>query len=509
MNEKKPRMGGRRARQSLRAAPPIINAAPPAQKGGQYKPLKESEIQAIYHSALRILDELGMGEVPEKLADIFLNQGAKRSEHNRITFPPEYVKRIIEMAAKSFTLHGRDAHRSITIGGDSVHFGTGGAAVQTLDLESNRYRASTLHDLYNFTRLQDGLMNISWFTRCCVATDIPDIYELDVNTIYALMRGTTKPVATSFTLAEHIPPIIEMLDILAGGKGEFQKRPFLKAHISPVISPLRYGEDAVDVTFECIKHNIPISAITAAQSGATSPATLSGALISSLAETLASLIMVNSISPHYPMVFSNWPFVIDLRTGAFSGGSGESAVLNAASAQIINWLELPSGVASSMTDAKSIDAQYGVEKGLTALACALAGGNLIYESAGMTASLLGASFEGFLLDNEMHAMIFRMMRGIDMDNPQNDIDAIKQAILGDGHFLSHPQTMEAMERDYIYPEIGNRDTPMVWEEKGAIDASTRAKEKVREILAQKDKGYITAKEDAQIRAKFNILLPPA
>ena len=73
------------------------------------------------------------------------------------------------------------------------------------------------------------------------------------------------------------------------------------------------------------------------------------------------------------MVFSNWPFVVDLRTGAFSGGGGETAPLNAASAQLSNALGLPSGVASSMSDAKAIDAQYGSEKGLTALSAALAG----------------------------------------------------------------------------------------------------------------------------------------
>ena len=34
------------------------------------------------------------------------------------------------------------------------------------------------------------------------------------------------------------------------------------------------------------------------------------------------------------MVFSNWPFVIDLRTGAFTGGSAEVGVMNAAAAQL-------------------------------------------------------------------------------------------------------------------------------------------------------------------------------
>ena len=84
---------------------------------------------------------------------------------------------------------------------------------------------------------------------------------------------------------------------------------------------------------------------------------LAGSLVQVFAETLASLVMVNVIKPGHPMVFSNWPLVIDLRTGAFAGGGGEIAVLNAASAQVSNWLGLPSGVACSMTDAKAIDAQ--------------------------------------------------------------------------------------------------------------------------------------------------------
>ena len=115
--------------------------------------------------------------------------------------------------------------RSIEVGGDSVHFGTGGAAVQTLDLNSGDYRPSTVQDLYDFTRLQDRLTNVSWFTRCCIATDIPNNFDLDVNTVYALLRGTTKPIATSFTLAEHVTPIVEMLDFVEGGMVPFPNGP--------------------------------------------------------------------------------------------------------------------------------------------------------------------------------------------------------------------------------------------------------------------------------------------
>jgi trimethylamine--corrinoid protein Co-methyltransferase len=488
-----------------RRAKPLFDPCPPGQAGGAYKPLTEAELNSIYDTALALLAKLGLGEVPDRLRCDLLKIGAQDSGNDRILLPPTLVQEAVDHAAKTFTLHGRDSARSIEVGGNRVYFGTGGAAVQTLDLDTHLYRPSTLADLHDFTRLQDTLANVSWYTRCCVATDVPDNFDLDVNTVYALLRNTTKPTATSFTLAEHVAPIVEMLDIAAGGPGAFSERPFMKAHISPIISPLRFGEDAVDVVYECIRHNIPMSCITAAQAGATAPATLAGFLAQSLAETLASLVMVHAIQPGFPMIFSNWPLVIDLRTGAFAGGSGESALLNAASAQLSNWLGLPSGVACSMTDAKAIDAQYGMEKGLTSMAAALAGGNLIYESSGMTASLLGASFEAFVLDDEMHSHTYRALRGIEVSEANLGYDAIVEAVLGDGHFLGGQHTFAAMERDYFYPALANREQPRTWAQNGANDAWTVANARARDILQTHRSDYLTPEQDRAIRQRFNIL----
>ena len=499
------RRAGRAARIAQRAAKPRINPAEPGAPGGMYRPLSQADLAAIFDTALRLLEELGMGEVPDRLRVDLLRAGACQQANVRITFAMALTQDAIAKAAKTFVLHGRDDDRSIEVGGNRVYFGTGGAAVQTLDLDNGRYRAATLEDLHDFTRLQDTLTNVSWFTRCCIATDVPDPFDLDVNTAYALMKNTTKPVATAFTLSEHVGPIVELFDIAAGGAGQFAKRPFVKSHISPVISPMRYGEDAVDVTYACLAHNIPLSCITAAQSGATAPATLAGFLAQSLAETLGSLLMVHAIKPGHPMVFSNWPLVVDLRTGAFAGGGGEITVLNAASAQLSNWLGLPSGVAASMTDAKAIDAQYGVEKGMTSLAAALAGGNLIYESSGMTASLLGASFEAFLLDDEMHSATYRVLRGIEVSEENLGFDAICTAVLGEGHFLGGSHTLSAMERDYFYPALADRDQPRTWEEKGAEDAWSRAREKARDVLRTHHPDYLTSAQDSAIREAFRIL----
>lgn len=505
MAKRSVKRGGRKERLEQRAAKPVLDPCSPGQIGGTYKPLTKGELRQIYETALNLLENLGVGEVPARLHADLMAMGATDNGAGRVLFAPALVEEAIDQAAKTFVLNGRDDARSIEVGGSNVYFGTGGAAVQTLALDDGAYRPSTLEDLHNFTRLQDTLPNVSWYTRCCVATDVPDNYDLDVNTVYALLKNTTKPTATSFTIAQHVEPIMEMLDIAAGGPGEFSKRPFMKAHISPIISPMRYGEDAVDVVYECIKYNIPMSCITAAQAGATAPATLAGFLAQSLAETLASLLMVHAIRPGFPMVFSNWPLVVDLRTGSFSGGSGETAVLNAASAQLSNWLGLPSGVACSMTDAKAIDAQYGMEKGITSFAAAMAGGNLIYESSGMTASLLGVSFEAFILDNEMHSHTYRALRGIEVTEDNLGYQAIFDAVLGDGHFLGGQHTYAAMERDYFYPKLADRDAPITWAEKGSKDAWSVAKQEAKSILDSHHPNYLTDEQDRLIREKFKIL----
>ncbi len=148
--------GGRQERLAQRAAPLAVHPAPPGAPGGTYRPLSEADLRRIYDTALRLLEDLGMGDVPARLRDDLLACGADLRQDGRLSFPCALTEDAIAGAAQRFVLHGRDEARSIEVGGDRVYFGTGGAAVQTLDLETGRYRPSTLADLHDFTRLQDA-----------------------------------------------------------------------------------------------------------------------------------------------------------------------------------------------------------------------------------------------------------------------------------------------------------------------------------------------------------------
>ena len=225
------------------------------------------------------------------------------------------------------------------------------------------------------------------------------------------MRGTKKHIGTSFNEAEHVPLCMSMLHDIAGGEEAWRAKPFVSNSNCFVVPPLRFATESCQVMEEVVKAGMPVLLLSAGQAGATAPASIAGAIAQAMAEVLAGLVYVNAMVPGHPAILGTWPFVSDLRTGAMSGGSGEQGLLSAACAQMVSHFNLPSGAASGMADAKMPDAQSGYEKGSTAVMAGLAGLNMVYEAAGMHASLMGFCLESLIIDNDMLGQCLRCVRG--------------------------------------------------------------------------------------------------
>ena len=480
----------------------------PGMSGGQYLPLTPTDVQKINDAALDVLERIGVGDGIPQFVAAAEAAGCNVTDGGRVLLPRGLVEDLIATAPSSITLYGRDPRYDLELSGSRVHYGTAGAAISVLDSNTGAHRPSTLVDLYDFARLADQLENIHWFSRTVVATELTDATELDINTAYVSMAGTQKHIGTSFMQAYNVDPAVEMFDIALGGEGRFKDRPFCQLHATTMVPPLRFSIDTAYVMAEAVKHGMPINAITAAQAGATAPATLAGMLVQTTAETLGALAFVQLLSPGHPFIFSNWPFVSDLRTGAMSGGSAEAGILNAASAQIANHYDLPSGVAAGMADSKVPDAQAGYEKALTTVLAGLGGANLVYESFGMLASLLACSNEMMVIDDEILGAALRAVRGIEVNDETLSVQVIEDAVNGPGHFLGSEQTLAVMESEYIYPSIGDRLSPDDWKDAGSTDMWERAKLRVRELLSSHYPEYIDPERDAAIRERFNILIDP-
>jgi trimethylamine--corrinoid protein Co-methyltransferase len=227
-----------------------------------------------------------------------------------------------------------------------------------------------------------------------------------------------------------------------------------------------------------------------------------------VAECLAGLAYVNAIKPGAVAIWGPWPFVSDLRTGAMSGGSGEQALITAACADMGHFYKLTVGSAAGMCDSKLPDMQAGYEKGVTAALAAMTGINLLYESAGMHASLLGFCLESLLIDNDMLGSINRNVRGIEVNDETLSIEVIRDVCIGGpGHYLGHQQTLSLMQKEYVYPLLGNRMSPKEWNEAGKPDIVARASAKKREILSTYYPDYLPRTVDDAIRQHRAIRLP--
>ena len=503
------RAGGRAARRMERAAPLSAELRPirPGMTGGQYRPLDDAAVRAIDQAVYQILEEIGLSQAPESGIAYMTAAGAIADDDGRVRFPRALVDDMLARAARDITLFGQDPKHDMLLSGSRVHFGTAGAAVHVVDVEANDYRESYLADIYDAARIVENMDNIHFFQRPMVARDIADPAALDLNTVYAAVKGTTKHVGTSFTEAPFVGPAISMLHDIAGGEDQWRARPFVSNSNCFVVPPLRFATESCQVMEEAVRAGMPVLLLSAGQAGATAPAAIAGAVAQALSEVIAGLIYVNSMSPGHPCIVGTWPFVSDLRTGAMSGGSGEQGLLTAACAQMLQHYRLPGGAASGMADSKVPDAQSGYEKGSTLVMAGLSGLNMVYEAAGMHASLLGFCLESLIIDNDMLGQVMRCVRGIEVNDKTIGIDVMKDVCIGGpGHYLGHDQTIGLMQTEYVYPALGDRSSPKEWEELGKPNLVAEAVKRKQQILSSFAPQHISPELDARLRTSYQILL---
>ncbi|MEP3440448.1 MAG: trimethylamine methyltransferase family protein [Sulfitobacter sp.] len=504
------RSGGRAARRAARATalPENLRPVRAGLEGGQYKPLSEAHVLKIHHAALDALETIGLADAPKSGVGYLTDAGAIQGADGRIRFPRALVEDALATANRSVILMSRDGLTDLDLSGDRVHYGTAGAGVHLVDIDGKHYRDCGVQDLHDAAKIVNRLDNVHFCQRPMVCRDITDNLEMDYNSIYACVSGTTKHIGTSFTDPAFVKPAMEMLHMIAGGEDKWRERPFVSNTNCFVVPPMKFATESCLVMEECIKHGMPVLLLSAGMAGATAPSTIAGAIVQAVAECLAGLVYVQAVKPGHPTVFGTWPFGLDLRTGAMTGGSGEQALLTAGCAQMHSFYDLPGGAAAGIADSKLPDMQAGWETMCSNVMAGLSGCNMIYEAAGMHASLLGFCHESLILGDDVIGQALRCVRGIEVTEETLALDQIAEVCLdGPGHYLGTSATLSRMQSDHCYPTYGNRMSPKEWVERDKPDLLESATARKHEILNAPSAAMFDPALDRAIRAKFNIHLP--
>ena len=106
----------------------------------------------------------------------------------------------------------------------------------------------------------------------------------------------------------------------------------------------------------------------------------------------------------------------------------------------------------------------------------------------------------------MSGNILRLVKGIEVNDETLSYNVINDVVYGDGHYLKHPQTIELMETEFLYPDLADRRTTQEWEEQGKQSIYDLAHEKLNGIMKNYYPEYIDSKTDEKIRSKFPIKL---
>ncbi|MEC8827755.1 MAG: trimethylamine methyltransferase family protein [Actinomycetota bacterium] len=477
--------------------------APPGLPGGRYQPLSDSQVGDIIDGMYSLLETTGVSEAPDFVVERVLEAGG-RTRNGRLLYPRELVESLVEQAPSGFVLCGRDGRHDLDLSGERVHLGTGGAAPMVVDMATGGYRSSTLRDLYDAACLVDGLQHVHFLSRPLVAGDMPDEQTLDINTAYACLAATRKHVATSAANGANATEIAELCFEIAGSQKVFAERPFLSFNVNHVTPPLRMSESAMEVLAVAAELGIPAHANVFGQVGASSPAGLGPALVQALAETLAGMTFSWLTNPNAKVICGPKPMIVDLRTGGMSGGGGEQGTVMAAATQVARSLGLPNVSIAGASDAKTSDVQSGAEKALTVTLAAHAGSNLVTQACGMQAALMAASFESYVLDNDMLGAIMSSLRPIDTQDL--DLSMIRAVAEGPGHFLGESDTLRRMTTDFVYPKVADRTNHEVWQQAGRPRQVEAAKREVERILDEHPGCLIETGLDEKIRSRFDIRL---
>jgi trimethylamine--corrinoid protein Co-methyltransferase len=133
---------------------------------------------------------------------------------------------------------------------------------------------------------------------------------------------------------------------------------------------------------------------------------------------------------------------------------------------------------------------------------------MVYEAAGMHGSLMGFCLESLFLDNDALGQALRCVRGIEVNDETLSIDAMRDVCVdGPGHYLGHGQTLDLMQKEYLYPDLANRFSPKEWAELGKPDIVQLAIERKKKVLAEFFPNHVDQETDDWLRQEFNICLP--
>jgi len=446
------------------------------------KLLSEDTIQLILDEALVLMQKPGIKVQSVRARQLLADAGARVDEANEVVhIPAELARQALATVPHEFYLYNRDGEPAVHYGGDTVHFDPGSSGVHVMDPETLEHRPSLAPDLVKIIQLTEMLPQFAAQSTSVVCNEIPkaigDLYRL-----FLALNYSKKPIVTGAFTIPTLQNMIDMLAIFTGGRAGLAEKPQAVFDVCPS-PPLIWSEFGSENLIELAHARVPAQMVSMPLAGAASPVTLLGSVVQHAAESISGIVIHQVARPGSPIVWGGAPAIFDMRKGTTPMGAIETAMIDAAYTQVGKSLGLPTHTYLGASDAKLVDAQSGMESGMSALVGALAGVNMI-SGAGMLDFLACFSPEKLVIDAEAIAMTQRLLQGIERRTETLAIEMF-EGINFKGEFLKQKVTRQLFSKEQHLPStVIDRGSLRSWKEEGSRDTFARARERVRVLLSE-------------------------
>jgi len=442
--------------------------------------LSKDLVARILDEALQLLSNPGIKVQSPPARRLLAEAGAQVDENMQVVHIPESLAlTALESVPRSFRLYNRAGEAVVEYGGDAVHFDPGSSGVHILDPDTLEHRPAQSSDLVRLVKVAEMLPQYAAQSTAVVCHEVPkeigDLYRL-----YLVLLHSGKPIVTGAFSTHTTQVMFDMLAIFAGGRAALAERPQAVFDVCPS-PPLIWSDFGAQNLIDLARAGVPAQIVSMPLAGAAAPVTLLGAVVQHAAECLSGIAIHQLAQPGSPVVWGGAPAIFDMRKGTTPMGAIETAMIDAAYAQVGKSLGLPTHTYLGASDAKLVDAQAGLESGVSALVGALAGINMI-SGAGMLDFLACQSAEKLVVDAEAIAMAQRLLAGMQEHTATLAVEMFP-GIDFKGDFLKQKLTRQLFSKEQYLPSpVIDRDSVRGWQQAGGQDAFARAKAHVNHLL---------------------------
>lgn len=446
------------------------------------KVLSDDQIYAIHNGAMEILWKTGVLVKSPTAREVLKKAGAIVDEDTmRCRIPAYIVDEAARRSPSSFTIYARNPKNNVHVTTSDLYYEPMIGRLNCFDYSTQTIHRTTLEDVGHLVRIADALPNYQLLHSGAIMPQIDGvpIRATHVHGYLASVRNSSKVIKATSREKIMAEDCLRMVAVIAGGEDELRKKPFTFTTDNPV-APLQHDRDQMDGALEFAKYGLPIDFTSEPQAGATSPVTLAGLLTQQTADVMSGIAIIQLAYPGTPVWYGTCGSIMDMRVGRIAIGAIEMGLINVASAQIAHFYNIPCRGTASATDSKTLDIQAGYEKSMSLTMAVLGGVNKIFYPGTMEGAMT-VSKEGLVIDDEIVGQLYRVLRGIDVNESTMALDVISQVGPG-GHYLGQKHTMQFLKQEQFIPPLADRQTRDKWEQSGSKGVAEKAHDKVLDII---------------------------